>query len=549
MNWLNPAGRTGRFLAFYIVLAIPLLRVLLSARYELWRPEVLALLALFALPCLALAFLPGGKWSFYALLAPWAAFFATSGVKADLFPTVSLWWVFAGLTMLTAGGIALFRERFPLLMAILLIGMFAAEAALVAAGSGIFAAPPPLPPTPGLPHAIYLVLDEQTGIAGFPKQIPACAEAARVWLDTLSRHGFTVYPNAYSNYNLTQPSLASVLNDSLLNHGTQFQRRNGMMSGNVLFGKAVALGMSLAVYQSGYIRFNHPGFRYAQVREYDPGDVSALMSTAASWSDKTRHLAVWYGLINRPLGVFIRRYFPRAPESIWIGPLSIRKVWPQTLLQDILAADRPTLFYAHLLAPHYPYVFDAKGKVLPLRDWPRPLSTSPEDTDRRYRAYCAQSTHLAHQLKGFLGQLQQAGMLRNAQIFLHGDHGARVSVTPNMEAPHLDPVKTYAGNPTLASLLDSYSAMLAVRMPGQKQPPVSVDPTKGSLIYLLRKIGGRTDEPGAEINKVYVLGLDRSIAASIPILDYWKELLSRAGQVGIYASAAPRHARACLCLS
>ena len=523
MNWLNPAARTGRFLAFYIVLAIPLLRVLLSAHYELWRPEVLALLALFALPCLALAFLPGGKWSFYALLAPWAAFFATSGVKADLVPTVSLWWVFAGLTVLTGAGIAVFRERFPLLMGILLTGMFAAEAGLLAVGGRIFSEPPALPPTPGLPHAIYLVLDEQTGIAGFPQEIPACAEAARAWLDTMSRHGLTVYPNAYSNYNMTQQSLASVLNDSLLNDGAQFQRRNGMIAGNVLFGKAVALGMGLAVYQSDYVRFNNPGFRYSQVREYDPNDVSALLSTTASWNEKTRHLAIWYGLINRPLGVFIRRYFPHAPESIRIGPLSVRKVWPQTLLQDIFTADRPTLFYAHLLAPHYPYVFDAKGAVLPLRDWPRPLSSSPEDTERRYRGYCAQSTHLAHQLDGFFAELQQAGLLRNAQIFLHGDHGARVLVTPNMEAAQRDPVQAYAGNLTRPALLDSYSTMLAVRMPGQKQPPVSIDPTKGSLLSLLRKIGGRTDAPTADLNKVYVIGLDRSIAASIPILDYWKE--------------------------
>ena len=101
MNWLNPAAPSGRFLAFYIVLAIPLLRVLLHVHYEPWRPEVIILLALFAFPCLLLAVLPGAKWTFYALLALWAAFFATSGVQADLVPSIPLWQVFQQASVAT----------------------------------------------------------------------------------------------------------------------------------------------------------------------------------------------------------------------------------------------------------------------------------------------------------------------------------------------------------------------------------------------------------------------------------------------------------------
>ncbi len=405
MSWLNPAGPTGRFLAFYFVLAIPLLRLLLRAQYELWRLEVLTLLALFAMPCLILARLPGGLPVFFGLLVPWTAFFAASGVQADLAPTISWWWVFGALTLLTGAGAALFRERFPLLIRILLAGMLLAEGGLVVNASGILSGPPPgLPLSSGLHHAIYLVLDEQTGIAGFRQEIPECANAARIWQETLSRHGFTIYQHAYSNYDMTEQSLSSVLNDRLLTHGAQFLRRHSVIGRNVLFNKAAALGMDLAVYQSDYVRFNTPPHKYRLVREYDPNDVSAMLTAPANWIDKACRIAVWYSLLHRPLAVLLSRY-PGVTEAVRAGPLAVRRIWPQTILRDILEAARPTLFFAHLLAPHYPYVLDARGSTRPLDQWTRPLTFSPAAFDQRCRGYCEQSAYLARQVDEFVTEL------------------------------------------------------------------------------------------------------------------------------------------------
>ncbi len=85
-----------------------------------------------------------------------------------------------------------------------------------------------------------------------------------------------------------------------------------------------------------------------------------------------------------------------------------------------------------------------------------------------------------------------------------------------------DPVKAFAASPTRRDLLDSFSTMLAVRLPGQTRP--GVDPAKASLLFLLRKIGGRADaESGPDTNMVYLIGPGGAILQSIPILDYWKE--------------------------
>jgi hypothetical protein len=156
------------------------------------------------------------------------------------------------------------------------------------------------------------------------------------------------------------------------------------------------------------------------MREYDFNDVSALLATTASWSERARHIFIWYFLLDRPIALLIHDYFPDLPSTLRTGPLSVRKLWPRTIAQDILRARRPTLFFVHLLTPHSPYLLDSQGNVRPYREWQR----QPEYT-REYRKYCEQSAFLARQLEDFFGPLQQAGVLESARVVVHGDHGSR----------------------------------------------------------------------------------------------------------------------------
>jgi len=171
-------------------------------------------LALFALPSFALSRLSGGKPVFFGMLSLWAAFFSTTSVRAELWPSLTWILAFAALAFLLLGATAVFRDRFPVLLALMLGGMFGAEAWLAWTAGGTGTSPPAA--AERLPHTIYLVLDEQAGIAGFPPLIQECADAAGIWRTTLERHGFTVYPNAFRNYSLTWQSLPSILNDQLL---------------------------------------------------------------------------------------------------------------------------------------------------------------------------------------------------------------------------------------------------------------------------------------------------------------------------------------------
>jgi hypothetical protein len=495
-----------KFLAFYIVLAIPLLRLLVRAHYDLWRPEVVVVLAVFALPSFALSRLPGGKPVFFGVLSVWAAFFSATSVRAELWPSVPWILAFGALAFLLLGATAVFRDRFPSLLALMLGGMFGAEVWL-ASTAGSPGGPPPAA-VERLPHTIYLVLDEQAGIAGFPPLIQECADAAGAWRSTMERHGFTVYPNAFSNYSVTWQSLPSILNDQLLRPKGLYMLEGNLLAGNALFARATARGQEIAVYQSDYVRFNLPRYRYSRVREYDFNDVSALLATDASWSERTRHLLIWYFLLDRPIALLVHEYSPGLPLTVRTGPLSIRKLWPRAIAQDILRARRPTLFFVHLLAPHSPYILDSKGNVRPYRDWPRQAEYT-----REYRNYCGQSAFLARQLNDFFGALQQGGVLESARVVMHGDHGSRV--------------KRYSAEPTLRELLDSFSAMLAIRQPG---PGLArVDSTKGSLLSLLRQSEGRPAGTEQDLNSVFLGGPEESDKSDIgdlrpvSILDLWKE--------------------------
>ncbi len=520
-SWLTPHSRTGRFLSFYLVLAIPLLRLLIRARYEPWRPEVAASLLLLTLPCLALAALPGGMPVFLGLLTLWVSFFAATGVQAQVSSGLPWGMYFAALAMLVGGAALVFRERFTLLMAIYLGGMVGAEAGLALTGErdATATAVPRSGPPPA--HTIHLILDEQTGMAGFPQQIGACESAARTWQETLTRHGFTVFPNAFSNYDMTWISIPSILNERLLEREGQFQRRNHVVPGNRLFAKATARGLDLAVYQSDFMRFSNDRHRYQRVREYDSNGISAMLAVPASMMERVRHLLVWYFMLDQPLSSVLKLRFPELAMGIRMGPLAVRKIWPQVILADIVAARRPTLFFAHLLTPHAPFIYDATGRVRPSAEWKGPLALSDAEYVARYRDYCGQSAFLAHQLDGFFGELRKAGILDAAQVVLHGDHGARVRLVKNLEEAD-DLQKKYPAQPTVRDLLDSFSVMFAVRSPGASHG--IVNPIKGSILSLLWLNEGRP-APGADsdFNKIYVASEDGVIARSISILGLWKD--------------------------
>ena len=135
----------------------------------------------------------------------------------------------------------------------------------------------------------------------------------------------------------------------------------------------------------------------------------------------------------------------------------------EKLKQDIRDNPTGTAFFAHLLIPHGPYVFNKSCRIpSDAQAWfgrfRRPTPTGlMADLERaeRYRRYLSQLQCIYRKLDDLLNVLRQAGILEQAVIVLQGDHGSRISTLPTLR--HQD-------HPQWTRMLrDHYSTLFAVR--------------------------------------------------------------------------------------
>lgn len=516
--------------AFFAVLALPFLRHLLRLEYPWWRSEVVVLLVVFALPACALAALTARRTWFLPVFVLWLALASASAVNSAWYG-VEEWvplarWsaIFAALVVVFGALAVMAQRRLVGLTLVLLSGMLAAEAALAATAKVRAWASPETSAsasaTAATPLVIHVVFDGQIGLAGFPEHLPEAAAASRAWRDTLLRHGFTVYPHAFSNYEHTRNSVPSILNDRLMGEAYELIGHDGIVTENQRFEAARARGLSLAVYQSDFIRVAVPG-RETSVREYAAIAPAPMSSELATLAERTEVLAGWYARLDKVGTAVLKGVSPFALFSPNQSPLNVRRVWPDMLRLAVHAAARPTYFFAHVLLPHPPFALDADGRVRMRRLWRLPVRHTPDRNgyDQLYREYADQSRFVAKQLDALLDEFERTGVLARADVLLHGDHGSRVHALADVT----DSLADLSNTPDhVRGLIDSYSTLLAVRRAGPGQ--ARVDDTTGGILRLLRRIDGRPEGPEAEaFDRVYRYQDGRREPTSVVMRDYWKD--------------------------
>lgn len=490
----HPHRFGGRAVAFYAVLALPLLRHLLRVGYPWWTAEVAVLLLVLALPALVLgAIAPRASW-FLVTYALWLAWASASAIESGWFgitgwmPTGEWLSLALGSAIVYGAATAVLRERIVPLTLVLLAGMLAGEAGLAGMARLANRTPPPAAPA-AASHVIHVVFDGQIGIGGFPSTVPEAAAAARLWQETLLRHNFAVFPYAYSNYNETMDSVPSILNDRLETVSHEFVGARNVVTKTGRLAEAQARGLSVNVYQSDFLRFAGPGPEW-RVREYAAAAPLPLPSDVATLGERVEILGAWYASFDKVGAALVHRLPSDVRPSPNLWSLNAQRFWPAMLQADVLAAARPTYFFAHLLLPHAPFAFDAAGRLRPRRYWRAwpPAEMTPAVYRNMYREYADQSAFVARQLGGFLDELSRAGVLDHAQVIVHGDHGTRFRLMN-------EPGGQRTGTPSMSDrgFVDTYSTLLAVRPPGARVG--RSDETKGGILRLLRRAEGRDERP------------------------------------------------------
>ena len=132
---------------------------------------------------------------------------------------------------------------------------------------------------------------------------------------------------------------------------------------------------------------------------------------------------------------------------------------------DLAHAQPGELVFAHLLMPHYLYVYDAGCEPRPPREWlarsnasdpqvPDGITNSPESRAVRYARYFDQVRCTQRKIAQLLDAIPME-VWRNAIVIVQGDHGSRISLA--------EPSTTAGASLVASDYADHFSTLFAVR--------------------------------------------------------------------------------------
>ncbi len=341
----------------------------------------------------------------------------------------------------------------------------------------------------GLPPILHIVLDEQIGIEGLPGEMPGVAELRAELTDFYVGNGFRLYGRAFSHYLNTYNSLGNLVNGERRDQDMSFVARSDrrfVLTGNGWFDGLTAQGYEITVYQSHYLDFC-AGQRVARCTTGSTSMIRALRNTDIGVTSKA---------------IFIFRSFTAYSVSAYLWPLLVQEVsrrfggdnedfgdgqqaegaalrirppglapllalpLMERLIEDLRDAAPGKAYFAHLLLPHRGFLLDETCRPKPDMDsWydhthlgmEADQRISDESRAARYTEYFKQ-VRCTHRLLGeALDALSEAGVMDDVIIFIHGDHGSRISSSP-ISARHRSRL-------TASDLVDGFSTLYAVRCP------------------------------------------------------------------------------------
>jgi hypothetical protein len=356
---------------------------------------------------------------------------------------------------------------------------------------------------PSLPVLVHVILDEHIGIEGLTADDDARAMGDRLRSFYLA-NGFRLFGAAYSEHMRTVRAIPA-----LLNFGQEqpwkpeIAKKGAFVSNNRYFDLLKQRGYALNVYQTHFLNYcEHPAISFCQVRPNS--SLLSLETPSLAAPDKAILLA--HTLAR--LSTLARKANNSVSELTGIGtnlrddrlPQAIPALETLHLLADrVRHAGGGTAFFAHVLIPHYPYVFDSDCRAKPLANWlhRRDTPLAPHPTRNRGAAYYDQLSCILTALQPIF---DAAGP--NAILIVQGDHGSRITETD----PHVNTV----GRFTASDLIAAYSTLYAVRAPaispGYDGRPLPIGQLLGELVLS----GFRSAAPNMPSGFTPSVVLDRS---------------------------------------
>lgn len=339
-----------------------------------------------------------------------------------------------------------------------------------------------------LPPVVHVVLDGQIGIEGLPQDIPGGAELRRELKAFYDRYGFTVFGGAFSHYTATYESVSNLVNGQALSlTGAHIATSEAIipvrgirLRQNAWFRTLSDQGYRIRVYQTDYLDFCSPEKANVDYCFVVPANsIRSLQETELTTFTKATVILNTYLSGSIIFKIFLRMakssagrtaLWEKPPPWIWqnqrLGAISAAAVLDR-MVDDLRDGPRGKAYFLHLLIPHSAYVLDSDCRLRrDIHTWlgptdpdvKKPYQNTPESRDARYGKYFHQVRCVHRKLATLFDTMDSAGVLDNATIIVHGDHGSRIPLSKMDGA--------FSAQFSDTDMIDSYSALFAVRTPG-----------------------------------------------------------------------------------
>lgn len=383
----------------------------------------------------------------------------------------------------------------------------------------------------GLPVIVHLVLDEHMGSGGMTQRLPEGERIREELTAFYLRNEFRLFSRAYSEYFDTHATLASLLNGGADETSLAYAVKNRnkyILTTNGYFEKWARNGYKINALQSSYFilcpnasvetdnctTYNHDSFDEDAISSLPTTDRLILIGNMY-YSSFTlfKLLRLWEKNLRRHLRKNYNRSLPYfGLWHGWVGPLAVSSPLNR-LIRNISRSSGGELFFAHLMIPHYPYVYESSCRVRsPVSTWrlrSRDYGTNTPGSRRaRYTDYFDQIRCTMRKLQSLFDAMKEKGTFDQAIIIIHGDHGARIT--------RIEPEAGNANQMTGDDYIDSYSTLFALKAPGVTP---GTDERMAPLTRLLAYATDRREEVLLENVAPYVFlsdGDDEYVRTAIP---------------------------------
>ncbi|HJP82532.1 MAG TPA: sulfatase-like hydrolase/transferase, partial [Fimbriimonadaceae bacterium] len=276
-----------------------------------------------------------------------------------------------------------------------------------------------------LPNIIYIILDGYGRTDVFENTY---GFSNQWFIDGLRERNFYVAMKAHSNYCQTELSLSSSLNLQFVQNISAIKPSDigqrptfqSVIEGNRTMARLRQLG-----YQTSAITTGFPSFNFANA------DIKPTKQMGTSLFESTL-------IQSTPLAL---------NDSVSVSLFSTRR----KLLADGLAqlsglgapTSRPRITFAHILAPHPPFVFGPNGEEVPKTSafgyWDgSDYLEKGWSADSYRKGYAGQATYISKQILGAIDRILRESD-RPPIIIIQGDHGPKLGLSQSyLEKTNID---------------------------------------------------------------------------------------------------------------